>query len=378
MNWFVVHFYSIYLAVHLYVFLKIKSALTLNRRQGLIVIACMSYFIAAPFITRQFESAGMGPAARIFALTGYLWLGLIFSFFVYAVTLDLLRLTLLLGGWISSRNVSMLLPSPRQLFFIPLYAALLASVYGYFEARDIKVETVRITTSKLPPGMRSLRIAQISDVHLGQIIRDDMLAKITSIIKDSGPDIVVSTGDLMDSLVCNLAGFEDAFLGITPPLGKYAVLGNHEFYAGLDNSVRFIKSAGFNLLRDETLSIGNGISLAGVDDTTIRRQGLSKSISERKVVSLIQGGAFRLLLKHRPDVDPDADGTFDLQLSGHTHKGQIFPFTLMARLYYPVHAGLARLAGGAWLYVSRGTGTWGPPIRFLSPPEVTLIELSDG
>jgi predicted MPP superfamily phosphohydrolase len=102
---------------------------------------------------------------------------------------------------------------------------------------------------------------------------------------------------------------------------------------------------------------------------------MKRNVSEKELLSKLPREQFALLLKHRPVIDENAIGLFDLQLSGHTHKGQIFPFSLITMLLYPTHAGLLRLEKNAWLYVNRGSGTWGPPIRFLSPPEVTLIEL---
>ena len=117
------------------------------------------------------------------------------------------------------------------------------------------------------------------------------------------------------------------------------------------------------------------MTIVGVDDPA--GSGLRKSDGEieRELLGKAPADRFTLLLKHRPDVEKDSAGLFDLQLSGHVHKGQVFPFRLFTRLFYPMYAGFYELSTGSHLYVSRGTGTWGPPIRFLAPPEVTLIEL---
>jgi predicted MPP superfamily phosphohydrolase len=127
------------------------------------------------------------------------------------------------------------------------------------------------------------------------------------------------------------------------------------------------------------VNIGNIITIAGVDDPAARQLKLGPTANERdllKAETHNQAPArFRLLLKHRPLVDKAVLGLFDLQLSGHVHKGQIFPFSILTWLYYPVQAGLADVGGGSTLYVSRGTGTWGPPIRVLSPPEVTVFDI---
>jgi hypothetical protein len=172
-----------------------------------------------------------------------------------------------------------------------------------------------------------------------------------------------------------MPGLAGSLREITPRYGKYAITGNHEFYAGLDQALNFTRSAGFTVLSGEAVSIPGLINIAGVDDPAGSMLGLSPAVSEEKLLTGLPRGLFTLLLKHRPLIDKKAVGLFDLQLSGHVHKGQIFPFSIITWLYYPLHAGRLDLPGHALLYVSRGAGTWGPPIRFLSPPEVTVVEL---
>ena len=154
--------------------------------------------------------------------------------------------------------------------------------------------------------------------------------------------------------------------------------GNHEFYAGIDDAIDFITRSGFILLRGEVATVAGVIDLAGVDDPTIRRFSPHGGLSDREVLSLGSSDRFTILLKHQPLVEKDAPGTFDLQLSGHTHRGQIFPFSLITSRFFSYHSGNFHLAKGALLHVSRGTGTWGPPIRFFSPPEITVIDLIPG
>ncbi|MEF9427316.1 MAG: hypothetical protein L0956_09160 [Candidatus Mariimomonas ferrooxydans] len=172
-----------------------------------------------------------------------------------------------------------------------------------------------------------------------------------------------------------LKGLAELFNKINLKYGKFAVTGNHEFYAGIDNSLDFTKRAGFKVIRGEGLTVSGLINIAGVDDPAGKNYNLFKDVSEKKLLSGLPREKFTLLLKHRPTTDKSSSGLFDLQLSGHTHKGQIFPFSFITRLYYPVHTGSSKLTDNSFLYVSRGSGTWGPPIRFLSPPEVTVIEL---
>jgi uncharacterized protein len=236
-------------------------------------------------------------------------------------------------------------------------------------ARRIRVERVRITSDKLPEGFPGLSIAQISDLHLGVMIGKQRLDHVLDRIRALDPDILISTGDLVDAQAHFLDGLSSRFATLHPRYGKFAITGNHERYAGLDHALEFHAGCGFRLLRGEAVGVG-GIMLAGVDDPAVSP---STAEEEARMLAGIPDDRFVILLKHQPNIDPEA--RFDLQLSGHTHKGQIFPFGLLVRIVYPVAAGLHVLASGARIYVSRGTGTWGPPIRIFSPPEITLIEL---
>jgi hypothetical protein len=187
------------------------------------------------------------------------------------------------------------------------------------------------------------------------------------------PDLLVSTGDLVDGQMDGLRGLDVELAKVTAPHGKFAVLGNHEVFAGVTPSSAFTARSGFRLLRGEAVSMSDWLTVAGVDDPALG-QGGKEGAPEEALLLPLPKERFTLLLKHRPTLKRESEGLFDLQRSGHVHKGQIFPFNLITRLAYPLPVGLSRPAG-SWLYVSRGTGTWGPPLRVLAPPEVTVIDL---
>jgi predicted MPP superfamily phosphohydrolase len=370
---FLLTFFLIYGGMHFYVFLKAKAALAFGAKAGIPIGAFMLLMVLAPVIVRFSERYGLDLFARIMSYVGFIWFGLLFLFFSASIAIDVYRTLAFLLSLISKKAI--FTPDAKLSFYIPLAFAMIASFYGYFEARAIRLEKVTITTSKLPEEVRSLRIVQISDIHLGLIVRQERLKRILSEVKAAGPDILVSTGDLVDGEINSLPGLAELLKDINPRYGKYAITGNHEFYAGLKEALAFTEKAGFRILRGEAIAIDGLINIAGVDDRTGRRFGLSEDGTEQKVLKELSNGRFTVLLKHIPLVDKESLGLFDLQLSGHTHKGQIFPFNIATWLYYPRHSGLMEAGRNSRLYVSRGSGTWGPPIRFLSPPEVTLIEL---
>jgi predicted MPP superfamily phosphohydrolase len=366
-------FFLLYTLLHIYAFFKARAALSFGTAAGLLLAFFMLVMIAAPIAVRAFERAGLEAPARAAAYIGYTWLGFLFLFSSYALCLDIYRMALHAAGFLARRDLAPLLLSARTAFLIPFLLSVVTSVYGYFEALHIRPERVVIESANLPAGIGKLRIVQISDVHLGLIVREERLRRIMDIVKSANPDMFVATGDLVDGEVYEMDGLSDLLREVNPRFGKYAVTGNHEFFAGIGQASRFIEKSGFRLLRGE--GVRGIINIAGVDDPVGRRLGLGRAVDEKDLLSGLPHDRFTLFLKHRPLVEPAVKGLFDLQLSGHVHKGQIFPFTVLTWLYYPVLSGLADVGNHSLLYVSRGTGTWGPPIRFLAPPEVTVIDI---
>jgi predicted MPP superfamily phosphohydrolase len=358
--------------MHVYAFLKLRRAVSLSGIAAVLLAALMIVMILTPIIVRVVESADFERTAKVFAYVGYTWMGLLFLFFMASFALDVWRFLVYVAEGLMKMSLDALKFSARKAFFLPLFAAMLAAGYGIFEAMNIRTESIVLKSPKIT---RPIRIAQISDVHLGLLIREGRLDQILEKVKAASPDMFVSTGDLVDGQTDSLNGVGNLLRDVKAPLGKYAVTGNHEFYAGLDRSLEFMKQAGFRVLRGEGTSVAGLINIAGVDDPVVKGYGRSRDVPERETLSGLPGDQFTLFLKHRPDVEKSAVGLFDLQLSGHAHKGQLFPFTLIVRFVFPQIAGLYDLSSGSLLYVSRGSGTWGPPIRFLAPPEVTVIDL---
>jgi predicted MPP superfamily phosphohydrolase len=255
-------------------------------------------------------------------------------------------------------------------------AAIPALLWGAYEARRIRLNTIAIATHRLPAGARSVRIVQLSDLHLGLFVREAALERILARVREANPDMIAVTGDLLDSSPDNSAPLLPALRALDPPLGKFAVLGNHEFYAGPERCAEFLRAAGFRVLRAERETVktdGVAVCVAGVDDAEGRRIGAVSRDDERAALTANADRPFTLLLKHQPRITAGVLDRFDLQLSGHTHGGQVFPFQALVRLFYPEAGVLHEVGAGRWLYGSRGAGTWGPPIRLFATPEVTCF-----
>ncbi len=374
MSLFFLFIFVVYGGVHVYAFLRARSAFALGPAAGAALALFMLLMIFALFLIRALEQHDYEVSARALAYLAYFWMAALFLFFCSALVLDLAGLIIRAAGWMTRSDVSAYLVSARTSFLVSLGLSLALCAYGYFEAFDIRTEKVRIETAKLPAGVDRITIAQISDVHLGLIVRAERLAKMLDIVRNARPDIFISTGDLVDAQINHLSGLAEQLRGIKAKYGNYAITGNHEYYAGLAKALDFTREAGFRVLRNEAVSAGP-ITIAGVDDRTAVLFKMEKAVSEKELLESLPRDRFTLFLKHQPRMEKSSIGLFDLQLSGHTHKGQIFPFTLLVRRIFPTIAGDYDLGNGSRLHVSRGTGTWGPPIRFLAPPEVTVIEL---
>ncbi|HLO27220.1 MAG TPA: metallophosphoesterase [Geobacteraceae bacterium] len=375
MSLFLLMFFLIYGGTHLYFFFKVRAAVPLGMPADLCLTVFLLLMVCAPILVRVLEKGDMEAAARLMAYAGYLWMGFLFLFFSSSLAVDIYQGTLHGIGYISRLDIKPLLLSHRTALVVPLTWGVIAAVYGYFEARSIRTEKITVASPKIPQTLGKLTVVQISDVHLGLIVGKERLTAMLDKVKEASPDILVSTGDLIDGQVSDLTGLAKLLQEVRPPYGKYAVTGNHELYAGLTYSLDFMHAAGFKVMRGDDVVIPGVITIAGVDDPVISRLSESAADEEQRLLDRVSGQSFTLLLKHRPAVAKGSMGRFDLQLSGHVHKGQLFPFNLVTYLFYPLRAGINHYAGNTALYVSRGTGTWGPPIRFLAPPEVTVIEL---
>ena len=376
MSTFLIIFFIIYGGMHLYASSKIRCAFSFGQTTAVPLYLFMFLMVLAPLLIRFLETSNYLLPARLLALFSYSWMGVLLLFVSMELIIDLYRISIYLAAFIIKKDLAHLSPSARLSFILPLGLSLLIAIYGTLDANNIRVERVSIKSPKIPKELESIKIAQISDLHIGLIITEGRVKKVLDVIKRENPDMLVSTGDLVDGQAPALDGISELFQYVRPKYGKYAVTGNHEYYAGLDHTLKFTRKAGFVVLRGAGATVSEIINIAGVDD----RQGTSfndyMGEDERALLEGLPDDRFTLLLKHRPVIDKSSVGLFDLQLSGHTHGGQIFPFGLAVRYLFPHMSGLAELAKGSKLYTSRGTGTWGPPFRFLSPPEVTIIEIS--
>lgn len=369
-------FLTLYGLLHFYFYRKVTKAFSLSPTQNIVFIIVLCLLMLCPIIMRVMEDRSPEALSTAVTYIGYLWMGIIFLLFVFNLTVDLYRLLIFISSRIFNPSLIKLIPDKRITLLVIISVILFINFYGMYEAWNIRPEKITLKTDKLPEGITNLRIVQISDIHFSRINGVKFANKITDIILGLNPDLLVSTGDLIDDGLRQPDRVQDLFRAIKTKYGKYATTGNHEFITGIAKSTRFTEKCGFKLLRNKCVEVNRFIELAAVDDPAAYRDGSTGKIDENEVIDCFTPEKIDILLKHQPRIEKSSVGRFDIQLSGHTHNGQIFPFNLIVGMMYKYMHGLFYLGKGSYLYVSRGTGTWGPPVRFLSPPEITVIDFT--
>jgi predicted MPP superfamily phosphohydrolase len=261
---------------------------------------------------------------------------------------------------------------------VPLLAAAF-TLLGFVNARRrAAVRSVDVAIEGLPAGLHGFVIAQISDVHVGTTIRRPYVEAIVDAVNAIGADMIAVTGDLVDGSVAQLSGQTAPLARLSARHGAYFVTGNHEYYSGARAWVAELRRLGLRPLMNEHVVLshdGERIVVAGVTDWSAHHFEPGERSDPAAAMAHAPAAAFKLLLAHQPRSAFAAESAgFDLQLSGHTHGGQFWPWNYFVRLQQPFTAGLRKL-GRLWVYTSRGTGYWGPPKRLWAPSEITRLRL---
>jgi predicted MPP superfamily phosphohydrolase len=292
------------------------------------------------------------------------WIGLLFLLFWALLVVDILTL----GGWLFHEQAPMLRAGAVVIACFMSVVALIQAI------RPPVITDYDVQLEGLPRERDGTVLLQLSDLHLGNLLGRRWLGTLISRVNQMKPDIVVIAGDLVDGNVGRVEPLRQVLKELQAPLGVWAVTGNHEFYAGLERSVRLLEDAGFRVLRDRHEQAAPGLILAGVDDLTARQQfGAENHAIEKAMANRPQGAT--ILLSHSPwQVEKAAAAGTGLMLSGHTHNGQVWPFNHLVKMRYPLLAGRYQV-NGMMAIVCRGTGTWGPRMRLWQPSEMVRVKL---
>jgi predicted MPP superfamily phosphohydrolase len=323
------------------------------------------------------------PLARLLMWPLLSWLGVMFLLLVLLLPGELARLVAWAGRRLTGSRPTE--PARRQAVVRLLSGAAGAGALllgGAAMAQALKppeLKRVRIPLSRLPPGLEGFTLVQLTDIHVGPTIGRDFIESLVERTNALSPDVVAITGDLVDGSVEELGPLVEPLRHLKARHGVYFVTGNHEYLSGVEAWLAFLPTLGIRVLANERVRLTTpegALELAGVHDVTAERfhpahrSDLSRALEGRDASLPL------LLLAHQPKSAPEAARAgVDLQLSGHTHGGQLFPFSLLVRLDTPFVRGLYRVED-LQLYVSCGTGYWGPPMRLGTEAEITHVVLT--
>ncbi|OLF17381.1 metallophosphoesterase [Actinophytocola xanthii] len=388
--------------MHLYLWKRLVKDTTAKgtaRRVGTVAFAFLALLV---FVTLILGRSVPPSTARWFAWPGYIWFGMVIYLFLTTLVLEIPRL--LLRGWVRRRPLEATATTDaappvdqptkdepakpqvnqsRRLFLARATAvaagAASTSLVGVGLGNALgppDLLRVPVALRRLDPSLAGFRIAVVSDIHLGPVLGRSHTERIVRMINESEPDLVAVVGDLADGTVADLGRAAEPLADLAPREGSFFVTGNHEYFVEPEAWIREMDRLGVHPLRNERTTISRGgaaIDLAGVNDLAGRTSGDGPDFD--RALDGRRGDRPVVLLAHQPvQVEDAARRGVDLQLSGHTHGGQLYPFHHFVPLAQPAVSGLARIED-TWLYVTRGAGFWGPPIRVGAPPDISLIEL---
>jgi predicted MPP superfamily phosphohydrolase len=371
-------FFLIQGILNFYIFIRGWQALPPKSLFRILYTTVFSFFFISSIISWFLFGLTDSPLVRIIHWAEAFWYGMMVYFFLTIVIIDLIRfISFLLKYRLSSVKHYEII---KQIIFVTIILLNATAMYiGHKNASKLRIAPITIEINKDAGNMKNLNIVMVSDFHLGSIITVERLEEIIRTVNSLKPDIVLIPGDIVDSNIQPLIrqNLGSVLSKIESRYGVYASTGNHEFYGeDADRTVEYLGDHGVTFLRDEAIKIGHSFYVIGREDKTSESYYDRKRKPLKDIISHVDKTYPLILMDHRPSNLGDALANgIDLQLSGHSHHGQIFPLNLITEMVYEVSWGYLR-KGDTHYYISCGVGSWGPPVRIGSVSEIVHITLS--
>ncbi|MDM7925111.1 MAG: metallophosphoesterase [bacterium] len=362
----------LYSAINLFIFLRLRQAMSgLGGLKPVLITAWLVWALAYP-LGRILEGFSHNGFSKILIVTGSVYLAVMASLFLLFLVSDLIQLILKLIPAASVRSAASSVKWPVVSGIVVTAVVLTSTLAGMWNAAFIRVRKLDLEVPKAVAGVRELRIAALSDTHFGTVLGRRHMEKVASRIREIDPDIILFCGDIFDEDLTEAAeqNVAAAIRALPARRGKFAVLGNHEHFHNPRKAVEYIRSAGVVVLEDSIATVADCIRIIGRKD---RQAGIRMTVAD--LVQTLKPEDVRILLDHQPFHLEEAEKNgIDLQFSGHTHYGQLFPFNYITDRVYELSYGYLR-KGNTHVVVSCGVGTWGPPVRTAGRTEVVGIRV---
>jgi uncharacterized protein len=372
MAWFFIIFLALYSLLNYYIGLRGWQALEGAAYLRTIYLIVFLFSVLSYIFSKVVQKYLPTIFYETIEIIGSFWFAFMLYFFLTVVLLDIIRAANWGFNFLPYFNNY---PSVKLITLgVVTGIVIVIIISGYINTRTLKINTLDIEIPAKNSSLKELNAVLISDIHLSSINSDGFAKEIVKKINELHPDIVFVGGDLVDDKAAVLRekeiGF--SFREIKSPMGVYGITGNHEYINGVDSSVNYMKELNVIPLRDSSMTINNGFVLIGRED---RSRGLKRRIPLKELVESSEKNLPVILLDHTPfQLEEAMENGVDLQLSGHTHHGQMFPINLITSKIYELSQGYKK-KGNTQYYVSSGVGTWGPPVRTGSRSEIVNIKI---
>ena len=335
------------------------------------------FFSASYLVGRFVERSGAIWLSTPLVWVGSFWLAAMAYFFLIILCIDLLRLINFIVPYFPS-IITNNLAQTRQVTVVSVFVIVTVTVFaGYLNARTPSVKTLELTIPKNAHGIKSLNIAMASDIHLGTLVSKSHLEEIVKDINALNPDLVLLPGDVVDEDLGPVIrqNLGETLRSIRSKYGVFAITGNHEYIGGVEPACRYLTEHGIVMLRDSCVEIAGSFTLVGREDRSLRQFEGKRRKPLEEIMASVDKTLPIILMDHQPfQLDEAVKNGVDLQLSGHTHHGQLWPFNYITEKVYELSWGYLK-KGNTHFYVSCGAGTWGPPVRTGNTPEIMNVRV---
>lgn len=341
-------------------------------------LSVLSFFVISFIAGRFLERTAIPILPQALTWAGSFWIAFMAYFLLSLILVDLLRLINHFFHFFPSFIADNTDTVKKITGLVVVSISVLFVLGGHINTYFPKVKKLNLTINKQAGNLKQLNIVMVSDLHLGSILGDNFLERIAAKSNELNPDIVLFAGDVVDE---DIGAILKNNIGVTlksfkSKYGVYAITGNHEYFSGVENSSKYLSEHGVIMLRDSMVKIDNSFYLAGREDRQKNSFGGKKRKDLKDILTGNDNFLPLILMDHQPfKLDEAVNNKVDLQLSGHTHNGQLWPFNYITDMIYEVSWGYKQ-KGNTHFYVSCGAGTWGPPVRTGSRPEIVNVFLN--